>query len=325
MLQTYPSQNVFHCLLFTLLGLPLAAQQFNTKNQEWRDLEEQRATGLFNQQHDFSPIDDAFALREADQLYAYYALAQNRQFGYPRWNTPEEVQKTQYTPEQRQALNLEVQQRAQERLRQLSGLPRYLGDRVESLATVQGKDNERGAAIDCLFVIGDDESIVELGRFLFDDRNPDVTGPVPPLTLGVPMTIKYQAVGCLEGVLRRRQGIGAEVKTPDFNSDWFKTVQNWWLKSAEAAPYRRKLADSGVVLPPGYPPMAELKGAKTTIAPTTTPTPVPKTTRPSMLPETSEAKADEAPKSSVSTSWPLIMLLLALLLPVWLVMRKRRD
>lgn len=264
---TIPTPKECLCFLVALAAVPLAAQQFNLKDKAWRDLEEMKATGLFNQQHDFSPIDEAFAMKEADLLLSYYFLAKNRQFGYPRWNTPDEVQKTQYTPEQRQALNEEVLKRAQKRLRQLPGLPRYLGDRIERLAAVKGEDSQRGYAIESLLVIGDDHSIVQLGRFIFDDRNPDVTGPVPPLALGVPLTIKYQAAGYLEGVLRHKEGIAAEIKTPGFNPDWFKTVQDWWLKSEEAAPYRQKLADAGYVLPPGYPPMKELEGAKSTIAP----------------------------------------------------------
>ncbi|WP_294390925.1 hypothetical protein [Prosthecobacter sp.] len=292
------------CLLFALGLVPLFAQQFNTKDKQWRLNEELRARGLINQQHDFSPIDEAFASKEADQLITYYYLAKNRQFGYPRWNTPEEVQKTQYTDEQRRALNLEVQQRAEERLRQLSGLPHYLGERIETLATVLGKDSQRGALIESLSVIGDDESIVELGRFLFDDRNPDVTGPMPPLTLGVPKTIKYEVAGYLTGLLRRKPGVAEEIKAAAKSAPgWFERVQHWWLKSGEAAPYRRKLADLGVVLPPGYPPMAELKGAKTTIS-----------------------QVGASNELSGWRGWPLIVLLLVLLIAsIWLLVRKGRG
>lgn len=296
--RTIPTQQGCLCLLFAL-AFPLSAQQFNTKDQQWRNEERQRARGLINQQHDFSPIDEAFAMKEADQLFAYYSLAKNRQFGYPRWNTPEEVQKTQYTDEQRQALNEEVLRRALERLRQLPSLPRYLGNRIESLAVERGKDSKRGAAIDCLFAIGDDDSIVELGRFIFDDRNPDVTGPAPAFALGVPKTIKYEAAAELTGLLRNKPGVAADIKaTAKSAPGWFQRVQNWWLKSEEAAPYRRKLADAGYVLPPGYPPMKELVGARSTIAGAHKP-------------------------NAWHKGWLLILLPALLSAPLWFALRKR--
>ena len=324
-----PTQGLCLCLLFAWLALPLSAQQFNLKSIEWRNLEEQRATGLFNQQHDFSPIDEAFALKESDQLLSYYFLAKNRQFGHIRWNTPEEVEKTQYRAEQRKALNEEVLKRAQERLRQLPGLPRYMGNRIETLAAMKEQDAKRRVAMECLFVIGDDESIVELGRFIFDGRNPDVTGPVPPLTLGVPKTIKFEAAGYLIGLLRNKPGIAAEIKAmPLSGKGWFEKTQNWWLNSDEAAPYRRKLADAGYVLPPGYPPMKELEGAKSTIAPS----PVPPVKQTGSAPSTAKPPPIPSPQSAPDKEstgwhgWPLIVLILVLLaVPVSLALRKKRS
>ncbi|WP_395747605.1 hypothetical protein [Prosthecobacter sp.] len=260
-------------LLALLGGLPLAAQEFDKKDPQWRLDEEQRATGLINQQHDFSPIDEAFALNEAALLRTYYGRAKARQFGYPRWNTPEEVQKTQYTEEQRRELNLEVERRALERLRQMPGLPRFVGDRFALLAIMGGQDIARRADLTTLRAIGDDDCIVQLGRFLFDSRNPEVTGPIPPghLGLGVPSAIKYDVAGALHAVLRERPGLAAEIKAAGTRPGWYERAQSWWLENPEAAPYRRKLADLGVVLPPGYPPLAELKGAKTVLTPTPLP------------------------------------------------------
>ena len=258
------------CLLAVLGGLPVAAQEFNTKDLQWRTKEEQRATGVINQKQDFSPIDEAFALHEADLLRTYYGRAKHRQFGYPRWNTPEEVQKTQYTVEQRRALNLEVERRALERLRQMPGLPRYLGDRIDLLAIMGGQDIARGVDLSTLREIGDDDCIVQLGRFLFDNRNPEVTGPIRPgdSGLGVPSAIKYYVADALSAVLRDRPGMAAEIKAAaKGGTGWQQRVQNWWLENPEAAPYRRKLADLGVVLPPGYPALKELKGARTVLSP----------------------------------------------------------
>gem|GEM_PF-5541609 len=216
---------------------------------------------------DFSPITEAFNERDLDLIWSYYRGSDYLLYHTFKPVTPEMMAAASGEQKKRYVLMQEREKLAASYLLQIPEHARHVGDWIERSLTQKDSSTGRDLRISAMGQLGSDEVIVELGRFIFDDRNPDVTGPVPPLALGVPLTIKYQAAGYLEGVLRRKQDIGDEIKTPEFNPDWFKMVQNWWLKSAEATPYRRKLADSGVVLPPGYPPMEELKGAKSAIAP----------------------------------------------------------
>ena len=128
---------------------------------------------------------------------------------------------------------------------------------------------------------GSDECIEQLGRFLFDPRDPGFR-PVDPAspkqgmydTRGVPDPVERDAEGALRGAVKGRFAFAKTLV--DENSKPFKNmpvsdaaekVRRWWLTSEEAAPYRRSLDATGVVLPPGYPPMKELEGTKTTIAP----------------------------------------------------------
>jgi hypothetical protein len=249
------------------------AQLLTNMGKEWRVKESWRAHALFNQL-DLSPIEKAFTMGEVDMLWAYHGLAEMQQFGRPRADTPEEISRAQFTEQERNALNLEIQELAMERLRQLPGLARYLGDRIEKSASEKGWNDSRRIWLSILGRVGGEESIVELGRFIFDDRNPDYTPPLdsgPVYPIGIPSAIQYSATSALNGALRGKHTIADEIKdkTYGMNPNWFKMIHHWWLHSEEAAPYRRKLADAGVVLPPGYPPMKELQGARTTIAPAT--------------------------------------------------------
>jgi hypothetical protein len=256
------------------LAAPLGshAQTKSEKDRVWQARELWRAKGLFSQ-NDLSPIEEAFAKKEADLLLSYYSLAKSRQFGNPRASTPEEIAKAQMGQEEKNALNQEIRERTLARLLALPGLARLLGNRIEESAVTKGLDLHRHHWLSTLADLGSEESIVELGRFIFDDRDPDYTPPLdsePGYPGGSFRAIQYSATSALNGALRGKHAIVDEIKDKKKygrNPDWFKMIHHWWLHSEEAAPYRRKLADAGVVLPPGYPPMKELQGARTTIAP----------------------------------------------------------
>jgi hypothetical protein len=153
------------------------AQLLTNMGKEWRVKESWRAHALFNQ-HDLSPIEKAFTMGEVDMLWAYHGLAEMQQFGRPRADTPEEISRAQFTEQERNALNLEIQELAMERLRQLPGAARYLGDRIEEAASQKGMDLSRHSWLSALARIGSEECIVELGRFIFDDRDPDYRPPL---------------------------------------------------------------------------------------------------------------------------------------------------
>ncbi len=217
---------------------------------------------------DFSPITEAFNERDLDLLWSYYRGSDYLLYHTFKPVTPEMMAAASGEQKKRYVLMQEREKLAASYLLQIPEHARHVGDWIERSLTQKDSSTGRDLRISAMGQLGSDEVIVELGRFIFDDRNPDVTGPVPPLTLGVPKTIKYEAGAELSTLLRLKPGIAAEIKAAAPSATgWFDQVQNWWLKSAEAATYRRKLADSGVVLPPGYPPMEELKGAKSAITP----------------------------------------------------------
>lgn len=142
---------------------------------------------------------------------------------------------------------------------------------------------------------GSDECIAQLGRFLFDQRDPEFR-PFDPAknvrgmydTRGTSNPVQNNAIGWLRSVLETRFNISHPLL--DENGLPYKgmeeKVQAWWLNSTEAAPYRRSLAATGVVLPPGYPAMKELEGTQTRIAPPLLNPPYPNQESPSQPPGT---------------------------------------
>lgn len=158
---------------------------------------------------------------------------------------------------------------------------RFLGDYIENLLLCEKKEYvaDISNCFTCLGWLGSegsDECIEQLGRFLFDDRDPGFQ-PLPPGEerqdiydrRGVTRPIHYEASACLWLALKDKNAFGRSLVGPDGSSvmGFSDKLRQWWLTSAEAAPYRRSLAASGAVLPPGYPPMAELQGSPSTIAP----------------------------------------------------------
>lgn len=258
-------------LTLLLLTAMVHSQSEPLRDDAWRQQKLWEASKLIAQ-GDFSPIDEAFKDRDLDLLWSYYRGADYLLYHTFKRVTPEMKAAATGEKKRHYLLMQEREKLAASYLLQIPEHARHVGEWIERSLNQKDSSSGRGLRLSALGQLGSDEAIVELGRFIFDGRNPDVTGPLPPLTLGVPKTVKYEAAGYLIGLLRNKPGIAAEIKaTPPSGKGWFEKTQNWWLHSEEAAPYRRKLADAGYVLPPGYPPMKELEGAKSTIAPSPTP------------------------------------------------------
>lgn len=251
-------------------GSQALAQEFNSHGEKWFDDEDYRAYRLIVQKKDLSSIDQAFALREPNLLFEIYSKAEGNKYGAPNTDPMLADVAAIASDQERRHLNLEVKEQALLRLRQLPGLARYLGNQIESTVDGPGGFPDRWMYIRRLSILANDDSVVQLGRFLFDDRNPDAKDPAHPV-MYEQSAIKHYISSALIGVLREMPGVAAEIKaTPKGDPRKYERVKNWWLKSPEAAPYRRQLADLGVELPPGYPPLAELQGAKSVIRGTKT-------------------------------------------------------
>lgn len=254
------------------------------RDDEWRRQELRRAKPLINQ-HDFSPIDEAFVAKDLLLLWCYYLGDYELKFQLYDRATPERLRMASPEKVERMKLVLARYERAGSYLKQIPGHPRLVGDKIEeSLYGRAGGMDKRSAYMECLCRLGQDgsdECIEQLGRYLFDTRDPGFRpyDPAQPRLSeydmrGVHNWVQSDAVSGLLGILKDRFEF-AKVLV-DENSVPFKgmpikgyedKLREWLLTSPEAAPYRRSLASTGVVLPPGYPPMKELEGTKTTIAP----------------------------------------------------------
>lgn len=257
------------CLLLLYSGGSRGlAQDFNSHGPMWTYDEGYKAYRLIVQKRDYSLIDQAFELREPDLLFDLYRKADGNRFGVESHDPALAGIATISSDEERRRLNEEVKKRVLDRLRQMPGLARYIGDHIESSMETPLVDQIRFNRISDLTILANDDSIVQFGRFLFDRRNPDAfpkDRPRPPVVYET-QELQFYMTSALISVLRNMPGIAAELKSfPKGEPGWIERAQNWWLKSPEAAPYRRKLVELGVRLPPGYPPMAELGGEKVEI------------------------------------------------------------
>lgn len=235
----------------------------------WQNTQDWAARGLFNKR-DFSPINEAFASKDIMTLWDYYKLSTSYQYGHPRDDTPNEIDSVRYTNDEVIALNHQIRERAGTSLKEIPGHARLIGDIIDAAADMAKMEHRRDGWFQGLARLGSDECIEQLGRFLFDERCPDYFNG-PDMGMSVPPNnVEATARAKLCRVLRDRKMLPEGMVDADgkWNYKKMEEITDWWLKSAAAAPYRRMLADAGVVLPPGYPPMEELKGAKTTIAPT---------------------------------------------------------
>jgi hypothetical protein len=299
------------CVLLALLtlALPLPAQEQSStpmvRDENWRRKELQRADKLIHEKHDLSPIHETFAAKDVELLWHYYVLS----FSIPMHNflgmgphiSDESWAKLPPKRQQEIKLNREIHRLARDYLLQTPGHARYIADKIEE-AIHHRSDTYRPTLFACLGSLGQDgsdECIVQLGRYLFDPRDPDFI-PIDPAR---PRAAMYDPQGMQHPVMSDATGaLGMAItgrfafaKTlVDENSKPFKNmpvkgyaekVRHWWLTSEDAAPYRRSLAALGLVLPPGYPPMKEFEGTKTTTAPPLKNPPYPDGATPPSWPE----------------------------------------
>lgn len=273
-------------LLLQFVALSAAAESTSVVHDDaWRAQELNRARPLIRQ-HDFTPIDEAFAAKDIKLLWHYYICSYTLDFQLSERITTERLkgaeERLKHDPERLASMKrtFERSQYASRYLRQIPGHARLVGDLIEE--TIYGREGgggRRRTYFECLGRLGQDgsdECIEQIGRYLFDLRDPGFRPLDPAIpkmdiydTRGVHNTVQSEAIGSMRAVVRVRFPAGASwVDASGLPLRGYEPkVQNWWLTSEEAAPYRRSLAATGVMLPPGYPPMKELEGADTTIAP----------------------------------------------------------
>jgi len=256
------------------------------RDDAWRKKELQRAIPLLRE-HDFSPFDEAFAAKDIKLLWHYYIGDYRLKFQLYMAITPEVLASPNLDPTRR-ARMVRAKEQAEHAGRYLMRLPghaRMLGDMIEETNYERGGGVQmRRTYFTCLARLakeGSDECIEQLGRFLFDKRDPSYV-PFDPAkdvramydSRGASNPVQNDAASALLAAVKGRFSIGEELTDADSKpfkgmpiEGYAEKLRHWWLNSAEAAPYRRSLAATGVVLPPGYPAMKELEGTQTKIAP----------------------------------------------------------
>ncbi|MBE2287706.1 MAG: hypothetical protein IAE77_29885 [Prosthecobacter sp.] len=289
----------FSCLLFPWC---LLAQPYTDTGPEWRSKELWRAKGLFNER-DLTPVDGAFDRHDLRMLWTYFIEANNGQCGRGRDIVENASLKTRYTEPEMMDLNDEIRTKAGDYLRRMPGHAKVFGDDIEELAQKEDTVSQRVVRFKALGSLGSEESIQQLGRFLFDKRNPDKDSKKYYVT--PPANDMYAAMW-LQTALGKRSPLGAGDLYADggmkYGSD--DKLRQWWLTSADAAPYRQGLLASGVALPPNYPALPE-----------TATRPDDVTTRDSSAESVSDA-----------TGWGIGLVLLALVATsVWLAARRQAQ
>ena len=264
---------------------PLAA-----RDKQWRQQELSRAYKLFEEKQDYTPVDEAFAAKDVLLLWHYYTnsseIKMHRYDGERPPPTPEEFESFIPIRKASHLRRKELHERAGRYLKQIPGHARFLGDSIESmLRGHEGYGIYLETAFACLGSLareGSDECIEQLSRFLYDQRDPiympqdpqhprtslyDIRGQINPMQghaaggLYRALKDKVPFVKSLEG--KNEPYLTAPLPLPRYDDK----LRAWWPTAPEVAAYRRSLAATGVVLPPGYPQMDELKGSACTIAP----------------------------------------------------------
>lgn len=246
---------IFSAVLLALSFRAAMAQPYVDMGQQWRYTEMWRAKGLFND-GDLTPVDEAFARKDLIMLWSYFRGAFNNQFARPRDASEEAAIAAKYDRHGVVAHNAKIGEKARGYLLQMPGHAQFFGDEIESLSDKPGVYQQREGRFIALGRLGSEECIQQLGRFLFDQRNPDKGSR--QYYIEPPSNDEY-AVIWLHIALGEKSPLGKDAHFPRgaLLPPKQEKLREWWLTSEAAAPYRRGLVASGVVLPPGYPAFPE--------------------------------------------------------------------
>lgn len=153
----------------------------------------------------------------------------------------------------------EVERTAIAAIRRIPGHATKLGDEIDVLSNQANSSRSREINYRLLAHIGSPEAIAQIGRFLFDERNPEKD--IPPIELGYFVTPNsFWAAGALD--IAMGDTLQLTPKPRRYSNAERKAWQDWWL-SAAAEPYRAILENrptNQVLLPPASAPPSSLAG-----------------------------------------------------------------
>ncbi len=123
-----------------------------------------------------------------------------------------------------------------EALQKVPGYAKYLGDKVDALSEIRGSQtsSERSTCLGLLGRLGTPEAFEEIGRFLFDERNPDEllddNNPVGPNHF-------FAAISMYEALDRKGAAPFKTENVGRFLMENVEPMQRWWL-SDSSKPFR---------------------------------------------------------------------------------------
>ncbi|CAN5716433.1 hypothetical protein BH11VER1_BH11VER1_41800 [soil metagenome] len=149
------------------------------------------------------------------------------------------------------AYSSEVKEIAITAIRRIPDHGKTLGDKIEELSDQRGTARKRERAFYLLQNIASPDAIAQIGRFLFDERNPEKGLPLNDGSFEVPNS--HWAANAMGSALGDR--IGLKRKPGFYGPDEVKAWQIWW-QSPAADSFREPIAIP-FALPGGTPQKAD--------------------------------------------------------------------
>lgn len=202
---------------------------------------------------DLSGIQKAYDNQNIKKLWWYYGGAFNRQFGM--WPTQgEENAHKALSREMRVQLNSRVQDAAAKLLVLLPGHAKYLGDKIDAASNDPHSNAARIVWMQMLSSLGSTEAIQQIGRFLFDDRNPEFEVMAPQTDVMPPPDNQFVAITQMYRALKN-ESLAKKNARPALGVN-YEPLLDWWRSDASLS-YRQQLP--GVELPEivRHPPSAK--------------------------------------------------------------------
>lgn len=155
-------------------------------------------------------------------------------------------------------------------LRRFPDHAQRLGDKIDALSESRGTAGKRERAFYLLQSIASPEAVAQIGRFLFDERNPEKGLAINDGTFEVPNS--HWAANAMGMALGNK--IGAKQKPGFYGPDEVKSWQTWW-QSPAADTYKtasaHKMGMPPIISPPMKPRTNEVEPASSSESPDATP------------------------------------------------------
>ncbi|MBL9132009.1 MAG: hypothetical protein JNG86_12460 [Verrucomicrobiaceae bacterium] len=204
----------------------------------------------------------AFDQRDLPELWNMFEKAFKHGFGYERVvGNPMVSRKRVLTEAEHEKLNDDIVSFVAQTMGKIPGHAKYQGDLVEADSTNPDRSGWRVLRLRMLGRLGTPEAVQQIGRFMFDTRNPGVDSLLPSGDYTPPLSNSAYAYFELAHALRDKSPVRMDLGPLKYEDKMkaYDTMVAWW-RSEASLPWRQPLP--GVELPEivRHPPSeAELK------------------------------------------------------------------